>query len=84
MSICKVNVHRTQAQSYIDFRLFGMRPANLCCLFQKDKWNDWKFVAAHQNVPLIALQHKNTNIANFVLAVSFKIEETNKVCNLEM
>ena len=31
----------------------------------------------------ISKQHKNDNIVNFILAVSFKIKKTNKVCNLE-
>ena len=29
-------------------------------------------------------QYKNANIANFVLAMSFKINKTNEVCHLEM
>ena len=28
-------------------------------------------------------QYKNTNIANFVLAIPFKLNQTNEVCNLE-
>ena len=31
----------------------------------------------------ISPQYKNANIANFVLAVPFKIKKTNIVCNLE-
>ena len=31
----------------------------------------------------ISRQYKNANIANFVLAVSFKIEKNYKVCKLE-
>ena len=31
-----------------------------------------------------SLQHKNASITNFVLAVSFKINKTNKVYNLKM
>ena len=31
----------------------------------------------------ISPQHKNDNIANFVLAMSFNIKKTNKVCNVE-
>ena len=29
-------------------------------------------------------QHKNANIANFVLAVPFEINMTNEICNLNM
>ena len=32
----------------------------------------------------ISLQHKNANIANFVLVVPFKINTTIEVCNLEV
>ena len=31
----------------------------------------------------ISVQHKNGNIANFVLTKSFKIKKTNKICNIE-
>ena len=32
---------------------------------------------------MISQQHKNGNIANFVLAMTFKNKNTNKICNLE-
>ena len=32
---------------------------------------------------MISSQHKNGNIANFVLAMPFKIKRTKKDCNLE-
>ena len=32
---------------------------------------------------MISLQYNNVNIANFVLAVPFKIKKTDKVCNIK-
>ena len=45
---------------------------------KKVKWSEP--IEIFTNSPL----HKNANIANFVLAVPFKINKTNEVCNLEM
>ena len=36
------------------------------------------------DVQIVFHKLKNANIANFVLAVTFKITKSNKACNLEM
>ena len=46
-----------------------------------------EFKDSFYSIPLeffmISPQHNNAHIANFVLAMPFKIEKTDKVCNLE-
>ena len=49
--------------------------------FGKRGKENWSNFAYPREFFTISPQHKNKTIANFVLAVPFKVKNTNKVCN---